>query len=140
MIRLVKVSKRNSHKLGMIRLKGDQVDFVSSASSSYRSYKSDPSKAHYLVYDNRKPIGYVMYGVEVDDGKYWLYRFIIDRDCQGKGYGTSVLKKVIDLVPSKELRSTYLRGNLVMRRLFLKVGFKVTKQRFGREIGVKLTK
>ncbi|WP_369308546.1 GNAT family N-acetyltransferase [Providencia rettgeri] len=40
-------------------------------------------------------IGMVMYGIDPDDGNYWIYRFMIDEKHQGKGYGKQAMALLI---------------------------------------------
>lgn len=41
-------------------------------------------------------IGMLMYGIDPDDGNYWLYRFMIDEKHQGKGYGKQAITLLIN--------------------------------------------
>lgn len=40
-------------------------------------------------------VGMVMYGIDPDDGNYWVYRFMIDEKHQGKGYGKQAMALLI---------------------------------------------
>ena len=46
-----------------------------------------------------KPIGFCMFAIdpeeEDEDDRYWLWRFMIDRHEQGKGYGQAALAEII---------------------------------------------
>lgn len=48
----------------------------------------------------KKIIGFTMFAFELTSGdpndRYWLWRFMIDKNSQGKGYGSAALKKIID--------------------------------------------
>ena len=45
-------------------------------------------------------IGFTMFAFELTSSdpndRYWLWRFMIDRNFQGKGYGSAALEKIID--------------------------------------------
>lgn len=40
-------------------------------------------------------IGMLMYGIDPDDGNYWIYRFMIDEKHQGKGYAKQAMALLI---------------------------------------------
>ncbi|MGD7045007.1 GNAT family N-acetyltransferase [Jeotgalibacillus proteolyticus] len=48
------------------------------------------------IYLDNKMIGFAMYGIDEDDGECWIYRLMIDRDYQGKGYGKQAVHLLID--------------------------------------------
>ena len=54
----------------------------------------------FAIYADGKIIGFTMFAFELTSSdpsdRYWLWRFMIDRRWQGKGYGSAALEKIID--------------------------------------------
>ena len=54
----------------------------------------------FAIYAEGQIIGFTMFAFELTSSdpndRYWLWRFMIDRNFQGKGYGTAALEKIID--------------------------------------------
>nr|WP_252152532.1 GNAT family N-acetyltransferase [Acinetobacter pittii] len=73
-----------------------------------------------------------MYCVEVDppdETLFWLFRFMIDKNSQAKGYGTKVLQIAIDEMAAKgakRIRTMYKSSNYVTGKLYKKKGFQET--------------
>ena len=46
-----------------------------------------------------KLVGFTMFAFDVDfdnpNDRYWLWRFMIDRELQGKGYGSAALEMIM---------------------------------------------
>ena len=53
----------------------------------------------FAIYANEKLVGFCMFVFnpeeEDEDDRYWLWRFMIDRNEQGKGYGQAALVEII---------------------------------------------
>ena len=81
------------------------------------------------IYCGEKLIGFAMYGIDSDDGNYWIYRFMIDEQYQGRGHGKSAMKLIIQDIESQEERTDviwlgYQPDNEHARKLYASVGFK----------------
>lgn len=54
----------------------------------------------FAIYAEGQIIGFTMFAFELTSSdpndRYWLWRFMIDRNFQGKGYGSAALEKIID--------------------------------------------
>lgn len=54
----------------------------------------------FALYADGKVIGFTMFAFELTSSdpsdRYWLWRFMIDRRWQDKGYGSAALEKIID--------------------------------------------
>ena len=64
-----------------------------------------------IFYDDR-PVGFVMLDLIEEENKCFLWRFMIDREYQGKGFGKIALTQVIDFVRSLNLY-TYIATSYV---------------------------
>ena len=95
------------------------------------------------IYKEEEPIGFAMIGYDIpldteDDTneKYWftrssyfIWRFMIDRRYQGKGYGKEALGLLIDFIRSAPCRDAkyawlcYNTKNIVARNMYTSAGF-----------------
>ena len=69
-----------------------------------------------------------MYGLDADDGNYWIYRFMIDEKHQSRGYGKQALQLLMDELRSKEDRTgvvfiSYNPENERAKQLYASIGF-----------------
>lgn len=101
------------------------------------------------IYDSTTPIGFIMIGYgklsdpddpPVADGNYILWRLMIDKEYQGKGYCKSVLQKVIEYVKSCPAGKadciwlSYEKDNQHAQDIYKKFGFSENGQMSGDEI------
>ena len=63
------------------------------------------AQAHYSkyawyrgIYADDEPVGFVMLYLDKDKPEYFLWRLMVDREHQGKGYGYKAMQMVIDFV------------------------------------------
>jgi len=68
------------------------------APNAYRfdEFKAEPTFVQVAIYSGDEMVGYAMYGIDPDDGKYWVFRLMIDERRQGRGLGKAALAKIID--------------------------------------------
>lgn len=75
-------------------------------------------------------IGFSMYCKDLDDGRYWIYVFMIDAELQGKGYGKAGLQRVMEYMRDTEDLDEIIIGhqpdNERAGYLYESVGFKQT--------------
>ena len=54
----------------------------------------------FAIYAEGQIVGFTMFAFELTSSdpndRYWLWRFMVDRNFQGKGYGSAALEKIID--------------------------------------------
>jgi len=111
MITLRPLTAEKRAALEALRLEPSQERFVNNVSEALLEADEEPGgrAIQFGLYDDGTPVGFVMISDEVDGPDYiahYLWKLLIDRDRQRKGYGTAAL----DLV------STYFRerGNAEM--------------------------
>jgi len=76
-------------------------------------------------------VGFIMFGVDPDDGEYWISRLMIDEDHQGKGYGKAATLEVLKRLKAMGVHDVYVGyrpQNLGAQALFLSIGFERTGQ------------
>ncbi|SFS75176.1 GNAT family N-acetyltransferase [Paenibacillus sp. BC26] len=87
---------------------------------------------------NDTVIGFGMYCRDQDDGRYWIYVFMIDENYQGQGYGKSGLKQLLKHIKETEdiedIQIGHKPDNEKAGYLYESVGFKQNGQIINGEI------
>ncbi|PZD97325.1 GNAT family N-acetyltransferase [Paenibacillus sambharensis] len=127
MITLRSIDKTNWQACIELKPKEGQEGFVASnlyslAESHYHGYVCKG------IYKAEEMVGFVMYGIDADDGNYWIGRFMIEGDRQGYGYGSEALQLVMEEIRQMKDRSAVLKlgynpDNHAAGRLYAKAGF-----------------
>ena len=102
-IRLEPVSDKNREAVLKLTVREDQP-FVAPNDVSLR--QADEANAEYpgvarpfAIYADDKLVGFCMFAFDPEeedpDDRYWLWRFMIDKSEQGKGYGQAALTEII---------------------------------------------
>ncbi|MBO6061706.1 MAG: GNAT family N-acetyltransferase, partial [Clostridia bacterium] len=85
------------------------------------------------IYADDKLVGFCMFAFdpedEVEEDRYWLWRFMIDKEEQGKGYGQAALKEIIKYFKDNGADMLYLSTepeNELGLHVYHKAGFKET--------------
>ena len=89
------------------------------------------------VYCGRKPVGFAMYGYCEERQQYEICRLMIDRNHQGKGFGSIALKLVMEeMAEIDECEKVYLlvhKDNSRAHHIYEKNGFVPTGEMIGDE-------
>ena len=112
MIKLREITSKNLKSIIDLNVKEDQKDYV--ASNSVSIAQGHYSKYAWFkgIFSDDRPVGFVMLDLIEEENKCFLWRFMIDRKYQGKGFGKIALTQVIDFVRSLNLY-TYIATSYV---------------------------
>ncbi|WP_374963135.1 GNAT family N-acetyltransferase [Lysinibacillus sp. RS5] len=129
MISLKSIDQSNWEACIKLKPKQEQQGFIASNLYSIAESKFFPHMNIKAIYGGEKLLGFAMYGIDLDDGNYWIYRFMIDEQYQGRGHGKSAMKLIIQDIESREDRTDviwlgYQPDNEQARKLYASVGFK----------------
>ncbi len=126
-VQLIPITKANWEAAAKLELREDQTRFVESNVWTMAETRWFPWTELRGIYDDATMVGFMAFGQDPADGEFWLFRLMIDRNQQGKGFGRAGLTALIDelrLDPScKRLTVGYEPDNLPAERLYLSVGF-----------------
>ena len=142
-MKLVRIHNDNVWQIVKLSVEDSQKDFVASNSQSlteaYICLANNGKVFPFGIYENDIPIGFVMIGYDVDDdytnapkiayGNYNIWRFMIDKNYQNRGYGKQALKLVLDFIktfPCGKAEYCYLSyepNNVVAKKLYAEFGF-----------------
>ena len=112
MINLREITSKNLKSIIDLNVKDDQKDYVASNSVSIAQGHYSNSAWFKGIFNDDRPVGFVMLDLIEEENKCFLWRFMIDRKYQGKGFGKISLTQVIDFVRSLNLY-TYIATSYV---------------------------
>ncbi|WPP56925.1 GNAT family N-acetyltransferase [Acinetobacter pittii] len=132
MISLKDLDRENWILCAKLSLDEYQKDYVAPNVYSIAESKVEEHYCPRVICSNDRVIGFLMYCAEVDppdETLFWLFRFMIGKDHQAKGYGTKALQMAIDEIAAKgakRIRTMYKSSNNIAGKLYKKKGFQET--------------
>jgi diamine N-acetyltransferase len=130
-ISLKDVTADNWEAVVDLELDPDQEDLVASNLYSVAESHYDPDARPRAVYAGKRVVGFLMYDVQPAKGKSReasIYRFMIDRKHQGKGYGRAALSEALEEIRAipgvKRVSIGYMPENPVAGPFYASFGFK----------------
>jgi len=131
MIELRKITKDNLEDVLNLEITEEQKAFVSTpAHSLAQAWAYRDTAFPFAIYADEVIVGFVMLGYYEIKNQYTLWKFLIDEQYQGKGYGKDALKLAIkyikDTFDVKEIYTGVAFGNEVAKNLYYSMGFRET--------------
>jgi len=87
----------------------------------------EQAKSTAIYNEENQLVGYALFGRDIFIDKWKIFRIMIDKSFQGKGYGESAIKEIIKQISQEtdenEVLISYQNDNHVARRLYAKLGF-----------------
>ncbi|MBZ9889581.1 GNAT family N-acetyltransferase [Mesorhizobium sp. BR1-1-3] len=124
-IRLVAVTRANRALVAALELAPEQRDFLASNSESLEEAETDEGARPRAIMAGTRVVGFLMY--DASDNEALVYRFMIDRAHQGKGYGKAALRALLDEIGNldhiREVSICYEPENEAARHLYRAAGF-----------------
>ncbi len=125
-IRLEPIDATNRKAVLGLQLDETQSDYLDDNASSLKEARHDEDARPRAVVAGERVVGFLMYDASSYD-EALLYRFMIDRREQGRGYGRAALDALIREVRSlgraRDIVVSYMPENEGARRLYLGAGF-----------------
>ena len=126
-VKLEDVTARNWHAVARLKLAPEQADLVASNLYSIAQSKFDPDARPRAVYAGKTLVGFLMYDVDERSGEASIYRFMIDRKHQGRGYGRAALacalRELKDDPAVRKVSIGYMPENAVAKPFYASFGF-----------------
>jgi diamine N-acetyltransferase len=126
-VHLIPITKSNWEIAAKLEVREDQTRFVASNVWTIAETRWYPWTELRGIYDDGEMVGFLAYGRDPADGEFWLYRLMVDRNVQGRGFGRAGLLALIEDLRLDEtcLRLTvgYEPDNVPAEQLYLSVGF-----------------
>lgn len=138
-VTLREITDDNRGAVEALAVTDEQTSYVAGVAASLVEATQHPdAKPWYCaIYADDEPVGFVMIsdGITVDNpayvGPYYLWRLLVDRRHQGRGYGTRALDLVVDHLRTHRpdahtLLTSYVVGPASPRDFYLGYGFTPT--------------
>ncbi|SFM83969.1 GNAT family N-acetyltransferase [Rugamonas rubra] len=129
MLRLKRINKNNWEDCVALRVSREQKKFIAANLYSIAEAQFLPGFKATGIYLKQEMIGFALYGIDPDDGNYWLYRLMIDKAQQRQGHARIALQEIIKTLAkgtpaAPKLMVGYHVDNLAAHRLYESVGFR----------------
>ncbi len=154
MLKLEKINGKNVWEILKLHVSEEQKSFVAgndiSIIEAYTTITGNGYAFPFGIYEEDTPIGFLMIGIDTDDywedapaiakGNYNLWRLMIDKDYQKKGYGREAVRLALEYIktfPCGEAQYCWLSyepENVVAGRLYRSFGFVETGELDGEEL------
>jgi len=128
MITLRKIDVYNFAKVIRLEVDESQQDFVTSNAFSLSQAYVMPECRPLAIYNGMSPVGFAMYALDRDEHEYWVYRLMIDKNHQRKGFGREAMRLLIEHIkkeaPDRDrLFISFEPTNEGAKRLYTSLGF-----------------
>lgn len=137
MILFKEIDRENFWECVDIAVSEEQADFVTSNAVSIAQAKVQPECIPLAVYNDDAMVGFLMYCIDEDDSEYWIYRMMIDKNHQSKGYGKEALEKLLEIIKGDKTHNKIFLGvhkdSISAVNLYKSFGFEFNGQVFGSE-------
>jgi diamine N-acetyltransferase len=135
------VTKENLRAVCGLGLRPEQREYVAPNVRSLAEAYVEPLAWPRAIYADDEPVGFLMMRMNDEKREYFLWRFMIAADHQGKGYGREALELLVAEVRGRggtSIRSSYQRGEHSPRGFYLGFGFEETGEEHGGETVITL--
>ena len=131
MVVLKKITRENLDEVLALSVAKHQKSFVSTTAVSLaQAYVYRDTAFPFAIYADEKPVGFIMFGYYESRKQYTLWKFLIDKEHQGKGYGKEALKQGVTYLKeqfdAKEIYTGVSLGNEAAKGLYKSMGFTQT--------------
>lgn len=110
-----------------LTVRDDQKNFVASNLYSIAEARIYPECVPLVIYAGEIMVGFLMYALSSEDNRYWIIRYMIDLNFQGRGYGRAALEVLLDqmrrLPGCEKIYLSYEPHNLIAEKLYNSFGF-----------------
>ncbi len=108
----------------------DQRQFVATNTVSLAQAYVSPKAWPRAIYAGELPVGFVMLSIDREKPEYWVWRFMIGAEHQGKGYGRAAIRAVVEhvraLPRATELLLSFVPEPGNPRPFYESLGFELT--------------
>lgn len=145
-IELREINELNKQEIIDLEVEENQKQFIASNEKSLQTAKDNKSVARpFAIYADDVPVGFAMFAFDFDyddpDDRFWLWRFMIDKNHQGKDFGAAALEIIIRYFRdngANNIKLSTKESNAAALSLYHKFGFMETGEMNGEEAVLKL--
>lgn len=129
-VTLREITPENFKECINLKVAEGQKNFVAPNVTSIAQSKIYPTVEPFAVYNDDELVGFVMFGLDIEDDRYYLVRLMIAEKFQGKGFGKAATLAVIEKMKlvedCNEIYLSFVPENANAERLYKSVGFERT--------------
>lgn len=132
MVEFVEINEENYEAVLRLKITDEQNEAkfiapnVRSIADAYL-YRKAGDVFPYAVQDGETVVGFILLDEDEEEKEYMIWRMMVDKEHQGKGYGRAILEKVMEKFEADSrfdvLIADYVKGNDVMGKLLESLGF-----------------
>ena len=132
---LKEVNRDNWYQCVKLKVAEHQKNFVAPNTYSLAQAAYEPGCIPLCIYSDDIMVGFVMFAIDKEeDGtgeeQFWICRFMIDENYQGKGYGKAAMTEILQYAKSyydySEIYLSEVPGNESAKGLYQSFGFQLT--------------
>lgn len=127
---LNELNQHNYREILKLNVRKDQKQFVATNAISLAQAHFHPEAWYRGIYADDTPVGFAMLEINTLKPEYYLWRFMIDENHQGKGYGYAAMKLLIahvkTLPKASEFLLSYIPAEGSPQKFYQKLGFEDT--------------
>ena len=128
MVVLKEITRENLDEVLALSVAEHQKSFVSTTADSLaQAYVYQNTAFPFAIYSDDGAVGFIMLGYYEARNQYTLWKFLIDKEHQGKGYGKEALKQGITYLKekfdAKQIYTGVSIGNETAKGLYKSLGF-----------------
>ncbi|MBU5675423.1 GNAT family N-acetyltransferase [Alkaliphilus sp. MSJ-5] len=136
-ITLREITADNFWDIIELNVSEEQKELVASNAVSIAQSKVQPECIPMAIYSDDIPVGFIMYCIDRDDNEYWIYRLMIDKKFQSKGFGRRAMEIVINIIKKDCSRNKIYLGvdkqGVASVKLYEVLGFRFNGKVYGKE-------
>ncbi|MBP1041403.1 GNAT family N-acetyltransferase [Vagococcus sp. BWB3-3] len=140
MVELKMINEANYQAVCALEVTSEQKsqNIISENADSIAEGRALPKVARpFAIYADHHVVGFTMFAFDEERDEFWLWRLMIDKEFQGKGYGKAVMPVIIDYFKNEGVQilklSTKPENHLALK-LYKDYGFVETGQRLEQEV------
>lgn len=126
-VTLREITKDTFRAIAALSTADDQKGFVSGNAFSMAEASFEEEAWYRAIYADDTPVGFAMLFEDHEKNEYGLWRFMIDKEHQGKGYGRAALLLLIDRIKNypkaKVMELCVVPENAGAIKLYTSMGF-----------------
>lgn len=146
LVELRKIDATNRAAVEALEVAEDQRQLIASNRDSLKTAEKEKAVARpFAICADGETVGFAMFAFDLEyedpEDRYWLWRFMIDKNQQGRGCGSAAMEKIIDYFKSNGagyIKLSTKPTNQTALSLYHKSGFRENGELNGEEIVLRL--
>jgi diamine N-acetyltransferase len=126
-IRIAPLDADNWEEAANLALHPEQRDFIAPNVASIAESRFHPELQPCAIYADETMVGFAMYARSPHDQLLWIYRFMIDKRYQRRGFGLRAMAELVQVITNgenaSEINIAYDDHNEPARQLYRRAGF-----------------